>query len=357
MKLVSTTLAGPGASAVIGDALRSVVDWVDTCAVICTSDDADDARATLRAAREVAAGQLLIVVWPWQNDFAAARNYALDVAAEDAAGEADRWALTLDADERIVVAPGFDVRAFLGASKLGAFLCADIGGTYSKQRFIRVPCKTRWICRTHEAFPPHELGQAHLPEVTFGELDKTPAQLRAKFERDAAILREDIVRTPGDPRLHYYLGASLHGLDDKPGAVAAFRACAKLDGWPEESAWACYRAAEILCELGRYDEAVDACAGGLSRHAGIAELCWLAGVASYRAGRAEQAVYWARLAEVHGERGDQLALKRRLGFRTPVGLREGPSDILRFALRAVGDPAGADGAAAIHAQMTGSGQG
>jgi tetratricopeptide (TPR) repeat protein len=350
MRLASTTLAGAGAAPIIGDALRSIVDWVDACIVICTSDDLADIAAVVEAAHAVVGDKLVSASWPWQSDFAAARNYALDLGGE----EGPAWLVTLDCDERIVVAPGFDVRSFLDASTKGAYLCQDGARTYAKQRFIRVPCKTRWICRTHEAFPTHELGQEHLPRVTFDELEKTPAQLRAKFERDARILREDIDRDPKDPRYHYYLGASLHGLGDLPGAIDAFRSCARLRGWPEESAWACYRAAELLVQLGRHDEAVDACSAGLSRHAGIAELCWLAGVASYRAGRADQAAYWAKLAEVHGERGDGLALRSRLGFRAPVGLREGPPDILRFALRAIGDPAGADAAAAIHAQMTGS---
>jgi tetratricopeptide (TPR) repeat protein len=335
MRLVSTTLAGGGSAPIIGDALRSVVGRVDACAVICTGDDMREIEEVLWTARTIVGDKLIAARWPWRNDFAAARNYALDLASE----EGPAWVATLDCDERIVVAPGFDVRAFLAASTKGAYLCQDVGRTYAKQRFIRVPCRTRWICRTHEAFPPHELGQEHLPEVTFGELDKTPAQLRAKFERDARILREDIERDPRDPRLYYYLGCSLHGLDDKPGAIEAWRACAKLRGWAEESAWACYRAAELLCELGRYDEAIDACSAGLSRHAGIAELCWLAGVANFRAGRAEQAVYWAQLAKVHGLTGDGRALKNRLAFRQPFALSDGPSDVLRHALAALGEPA------------------
>lgn len=334
MRLISTTLAGAGSAPIIGDALRSVVEWVDACAVICTSDDVREIVSIVEAAHVVAGHKLITARWPWQNDFAAARNYALDLVAE----EREAFAVTLDTDERIAVAPGFDVRAFLASSSKGAYLCQDIGRTYAKQRFIRVPCRTRWICRTHEAFPPHELGQEHLPEVTFDELDKTPEQLRAKFERDAAILREDIERNPRDPRLRYYLGCSLHGLGDKEAAIEAFRACAMLRGWAEESAWACYRAAELLCELGRHDEAVDACAAGLSRHAGIAELCWLAGVASFRAGRPEQAVHWAQLAKVHGHGGDGRALRSRLAFRNPFALSEGPVDVLRHALRALGEP-------------------
>src|SRR5690606_33400642 len=105
---------------------------------------------------------------------------------------------------------------------------------------------------------------------------------------------------PDDPRWHYYLGESLKNLDRHEEAVVAYDRCAALRGWNEESAWACYRAAESLCVLGRFREAIDRCAAGLARHAGIAELAWLAGYSAYQMGDADQAVHWARLAVAGG---------------------------------------------------------
>ena len=58
-------------------------------------------------------------------------------------------------------------------------------------------------------------------------------------------------------------------------------------------------------------------------------------------GDAEQAIYWARLSVAGGNfEGSGLSVPR-IGFRNPVALYEGPYDILRFALRQVGDVLGA----------------
>jgi hypothetical protein len=100
--------------------------------------------------------------------------------------------------------------------------------------------------------------------------------------------------------------------------------------------------AECHCLLAEWSRAVDACAMGLARHAGIGELAWLAGWASFKAGAHQQAVWWSRSAIALGcYRGCGAAVKR-ISFRNPFALWEGPYDVLRFALAALGD---ADGAA------------
>jgi tetratricopeptide (TPR) repeat protein len=185
------------------------------------------------------------------------------------------------------------------------------------------------------------VGYATLAKARFLELRKTPEQYRRKFERDAAILEEHTRAHPKDPRWFYYLGDALHGLGRHEEAVAAFTACSALRGWDEEAAWARYRAAECLCALGRWDDAVDACALGLARHAGVAELAWLAGFASYRAGKNAQAVWWSRASIALGCFRGCGADVKRIGFRNPGALWEGPYDVLRYALKALGDEAGA----------------
>jgi hypothetical protein len=340
VRLVSTTLTGDSAG-IIGDALRSVVGWVDRCLVV----DTGVTDATLDVAREVAGDKLVVRRFAWVNDFSAARNFALD-AAHEAGGD---WSVTVDTDERIESA-GVDVPALLERTKAGCLMVTHADGTYAKERFFRLPAQARFRGPTHESFPAYDVGCETLPEVRFAELRKTPEQYRAKFERDAALLADHTRAHPDDPRWHYYLGDALQALDRHEDAVAAFDACTALRGWDEESAWAQYRAAECHCALGRWDAAVDACALGLARHAGIAELAWLAGFASYRAGRHAQAVCWSRSAIALGcFRGCGQDVKR-IGFRNPGALWEGPYDVLRFALAALGDEAGAREAEATHAQ-------
>ncbi|HEV8551161.1 MAG TPA: glycosyltransferase [Polyangiaceae bacterium] len=340
MRIASTTLTANSAS-IIADALRSVVDWVDHCIVIDTGATDE----TLAVAREVAGEKLVERRFEWTNDFSAARNFALDAAHELGAD----WAVTLDTDERIE-RRGEDLRATLGATKEGVLMLFNEERSYAKERCFRLPMRVRYRGPTHEAFASYEVGARTATRAVFHELAKSAEQARKKFERDVAILAPYVRENPSDPRWHYYLGESLKHLERPEEAIAAYDACAELRGWNEESAWACYRPAECFCQLKRYRDAVERCARGLSRHAGLGELAWLAAFASFRAGDAAQAVYWAELSIVHGLFRGSGARVQRLGFRYPPALYEGPFDVLRYALRALGDEAGAKAAGELYEQ-------
>jgi tetratricopeptide (TPR) repeat protein len=340
VKIASTTLTGNSA-AIIGDALRSVVDWVDICLVIDTGVTDD----TLEVAKNIAGSKYVERRLRWTNDFAAARNFALDMAHEVGAD----WAVTLDTDERIDP-NGEDLRAAMAAASEGVLMLAAWDGSYSKERCFRLPARARFQGPTHECCPAYEVGVRTLESAVFRELPKSSEALLRKFERDVTILTDHLRSHPQDPRWHFYLGESLKNLGRNAEAVRAYDACAQLNGWDEESAWACFRAAECLCSLNRYTEAIERCGVGLARHAGVAELAWLASFAAYRLGRHAQAVYWARLAVVHGHFRGDAAKVPRIGFKQPSALYEGPYDVLRFALRALGDTAGADEAEALFHQ-------
>ena len=335
--IVATTLSG-NAAADIGDALRSVVDWVDWCLLI----DTGISDGTIRVAREIAGPKLVVRAFPWTNDFGAARDFALAAAHELGAD----WAVTLDTDERLDL-QGLDIHDALREAAAETLHVQHEAGTYGKERFFRLPARGSWHGPTHEAYSGGG-PTATLPQLVFDELGKDADQYRKKAERDIAILIPHIAAHPHDPRWHYYLGDSLAGLERHEEAVAAFRACADLRGWDEESAWALYRVAESLLALGRPVEAIEACAAGMSRHAGIGELPWLAAYAAWQADRPEQAVYWARLSIMLGLYMGSGAGVPRIGFRHPPALWEGPFDVLRFALRRTGDEAGADEAERLY---------
>jgi tetratricopeptide (TPR) repeat protein len=230
------------------------------------------------------------------------------------------------------------------------FYVAHEGRTYVKERFFRLPMSERWYGPTHECFSAYKVGSAILAGVTFSELPKTPGELRRKFERDVEVLERHTREHPKEPRWHYYLGESHGNLGQLALAIAAYDRCAALRGWDEESAWACFRAAECLCKLDRFEEALDRCVAGLARHAGIAELAWLAGYACYRLNRDAQAVYWARLAITHGLfQGDGSSIPR-IGFRHPSALWEEPYDVIRWAERRRGNSSAAQEAERLWAE-------
>jgi tetratricopeptide (TPR) repeat protein len=349
--IVSTTLTGSNAD-IIGDALASVVAQVDRCIVIDTG--AKD--ATLEVAQQVAGDKLLVREFPWRNDFAAARNFALE-AAEAAGAE---WAVTVDTDERLLFDPGFDLCQALAATGARVLLVSDEFRSYAKERIIRLPATVRWTGPTHEALGGQRTGESEqIGGVRFSELPKDEAVLRRKFERDIAILRKYTRQHPREPRWYYYLGASHHDLGQFAAAIDAYKACAALGGWPEEGAWACYRAAECCCALQRWKEAIEFCARGLAIRPATAELAWLAGYAACQAKRYEDAIAWSNMALVNGLYDGAGAAFPRIGFRHRPALFEGPYDVLRSALTALGNQAAADEAtneyeAAKRQRVTGS---
>ncbi|HEU4582211.1 MAG TPA: glycosyltransferase [Polyangiaceae bacterium] len=340
MKIASTTLTGNSAD-VIADALRSVVDWVDYCLII----DTGVTDRTLEIAREVVGDKYVSRRFAWVQDFAAARNFALDAAAELGAD----WAITLDTDERIQ-RRGVDLRAVMANATAGVLMMSSADGSYAKERCFRLPARERFSGPTHESFPGYAVGAITVEHACFEELAKSPEALRRKFERDLEILKRHVRAHPSDPRWQFYLGETLKNLNRPAEAVLAYDACAALRGWNEESAWACYRAAECLSTLGRFRDAIDRCATGLARHAGIAELAWLAGFCAYRLDDFAQAVYWSRIAAAQGLYQGTGAAVPRIGFRNLEALYEGPFDVLRFALLKLGDVPGASAAEAEYAR-------
>ncbi len=337
--IASWTLAGPGTAPIIGDALRSVVPLVDASLVVFTPPEpgrlqvsASEATPILQSVHKaITPDRMRFAYWPWRDDYGAARNAALDLAAETGAA----WGLMLDTDERAICPDPAALRAYLSAlpQSVCVVLAHHEDGSHTRERFFRLPSRYRFAGRTHEMYPAREDEQAIVPPeiVRWSELPKTPEQLHAKFLRDVDMLRADILDNPNNGAAHYYLGASLQALGRHEEAIDAFREHRRIDtrgapAWHEGTAFSCYRAAECYIALSKPDRAIDCAVAGLALDAGIAELYWIAAIASLQEGRVEQARCWAESARVHGMGSE--AERRRRGFRVPRGLRDGPAEVL-----------------------------
>lgn len=337
MTIVSTTLTGSNAG-IIGDALASVVAQVDRCLVIDTGATDD----SLAVARAVAGDKLEVRTFRWQNDFAAARNFALEAAT----GLGGTWAVTVDTDERLRFDAGVQLPRLLATTRAQVCMVLDDLGSYSKERIVRLPASVRWSGPTHECLEGRtQADTVTLPGVRFHELPKDPAAARRKFERDLAILRRHTRQHPKQARWFYYLGSTHQQLGEHAAAIDAFRTCAELRGWDEEGAWACYGAAESCCSLRRWDDALQFCAAGLAIRPATAELAWLAGFAAYKGLRFGDAVAWSNMAIANGLYRGQGAQFERISFRHPPALYEGPYDVLRWAYQALGNQEAAAAAA------------
>ena len=266
------------------------------------------------------------------TDFSAARNAALQEAADL---DYD-WALMLDTDERIHdherIMKTWDRLEDTTHDMLHVWAHDH---SYAKPRFFRLPARGHYTGGTHECWvsdPGSTTGT--LEGITFSELPKTEAQYRAKAERDREILEKYTQDHPDDPRWWYYLGDTYSGLGDDAKALDAFARCYFRNGWDEESAWACYRQAEILCKENDYQMALAWCCNGMRRHPGMAELPWLAGYCCFKMGRFQHAIWWEEMAIALN---DAEAHTHRINFRHEPALHEGPFDVVRYAYEQLGD--------------------
>ncbi len=318
----------------VAEAARSVVAWVD-CLLFIDTGSAD---RSLEIVREIAGPKLVVRHLGWKNDFAWARNKALEFASELAA----TWAITIDTDERLDFGPFESRDALLAAldslTDAQAWMVDAQSGSYGKERCIRLPTQLCWQGRTHEALCGARVGgRPRLVDVRFSEIGKSPEEFHYKLSRDLKILREELMENPNAGRTWYYLGQTLYGLKQIEGAIAAFDRCAALRGWDELAAWAGFRAAKCLADSQRYEEAIERCAIGLAIDPRYPELAWMSAWCCLQLGELKRAVAWSQMSVAIGATANRDAVRERIGFRDLVGWYEGPLEVLCVAYERLGE--------------------
>ncbi|MCW3479091.1 glycosyltransferase [Neisseriaceae bacterium JH1-16] len=176
--------------------LDSVRPWVDHMLVLDTGSSDDTVAIAEQAGAEVRH-------FAWCDDFAAARNAALD-----AAGDYD-WVLVLDADETLVEG-GEGLRRFiadrapcLGQVAMHSTFRQDSGEVHtSVSRISRLlPRGARYQGRIHEQVA------ADLPFCDSGLVVSHAGYLDTdKSERNIPLLEAELAATPQDAALLYLLG-------------------------------------------------------------------------------------------------------------------------------------------------------
>ncbi len=207
----------------IGRLLRSVAPWVDTMLVLDTGSQDD----TVTIAQACGA---TVRHFAWCDDFAAARNAALDQADAD-------WHLVLDADEWLI--DGGPALAALRAQR------ADFVGVLRHDNedaaagvvhnwLSRVlPGTVRYRGRVHEQ-PQHALPLRRLPLVV-GHDGYAASRMTAKRGRNRPLLLAELAAAPDDAYYWYELALD-HAVYDEHGAAAD--AFARADALcPSRAAW------------------------------------------------------------------------------------------------------------------------
>ena len=163
--------------------------------------DTGSVDATVEIARSCGA---LVYQEPWRDDFAWARNRALELADAD-------WNLFLDADEWIESGGESLAQAVLApVPRLGVVLVKSdfTQGGHAQQAASwltrLMPRGTRYQGRVHEQVVSN-LARQRLPLVV-GHSGYEPQAMQAKRGRNRALLLQELEAQPGNPYVLYQLG-------------------------------------------------------------------------------------------------------------------------------------------------------
>jgi len=194
---VALVLIARNEAARIVRALASAANCVDELFVL----DTGSTDATVALARSAGAR---VARFDWCDDFAAARNAALELADAD-------WNVVVDADEWIAEA-GVELLAlrhaapeFVGALRVDSQFDTPGGPSTAPSWLPRVlPRGVRYEGRVHE-HPRHQLPVRRLATVLAHDGYRADA-LKSKAGRNAGLLARALAQAPGDAYLHYQMG-------------------------------------------------------------------------------------------------------------------------------------------------------
>ncbi|STD11906.1 SPBc2 prophage-derived glycosyltransferase SunS [Dermatophilus congolensis] len=180
--------------------INSIKPFVDE--VLVADTGSEDNTAELAQA----AGARVIHV-PWTNNFAAARNTALDAAAAD-------WHVIIDADETIA-AGGRELRDLhdlspefvLTVNVISSFRLGEATTTESEPQSRILPGSVRYCGLVH-ATPEHDFPLRQV-QITIEHDGYEPEQLAEKLPRRERLLHAAVNAEPNNAYLRYQLGRNL----------------------------------------------------------------------------------------------------------------------------------------------------
>lgn len=211
-------------------------------AVICDTGSTDQTVEVTRAALQQQSIAHTLHQHQWRNF---GHNRTLAVRA--ARGICD-YLFTLDADSELVYQPPAAIKPQLATGLDEYSLTLEHGAVeYRRPVIFRDDPRIDWHCVgvVHEYFTAgaHDATRGHIDDIRIRTVGQAGGVRSGRYERDLALLRDEVARNPDDTRAQFYLAQTLRDLGRRGESAAEYRKRAAMGGWVEEVYYSLYQAA------------------------------------------------------------------------------------------------------------------
>lgn len=274
---ISLTMIVRNESGQLADCLESIRNEVDEIIIVDTGSTDETVSIAERYTPNVYS-------FPWNNDFSAARNFAI----KQASGE---WILALDADEEVLCQDPYSFHTLINREKdKEAFLLPLLNpisdsteeyNTFNVLRLFRNNGTYQYIGRIHEQVSisdHHKIGLA--VGLTIKHLLLPPKTRHQKRNRNLHLLNKALQEDPDNSFLHYYLGVEWLMLD-KPVYALPFLQKAYSTLSDDNLLFRAPALKYLLISLralGRLDEAISLCLEASLRYPTFTDIFYLGGL-------------------------------------------------------------------------------
>src|SRR5271154_156347 len=248
-KLLGLVMIVKNEAARIASVLRAYAPFIDVFTILdtgSTDGTQDIVRAFLATPSNVNSILSNLYEEPFV-DFSTSRNRVLELH-----GERTTFVMMSNLDDLV---GGEQLVRFLeehrDASE-NAYRIRISPGHYYQTRVLRSGTGWRYRGRTHEVVVGEGLGQI-IPNVRIlrDRDHRTALEWRERWQRDVALLRQDIADDPQNARAVFYLAQTFECLENWPNALALYTRRAEMVGYIDETYEAKFRRGRVLAELGR----------------------------------------------------------------------------------------------------------
>ncbi len=275
--------------AVLARMLESAAPFADEILIADTGSTDQTRRIAARYATR-------LFDFPWQDDFAAARNFICSKASMD------YW-MWLDADDVVPPASAQEILRLketldpsIDLVMMKYVTARDENGrpafSYDRERLVRNGRGYRWAGRVHEAVTPKN-SVLRLP-IVIEHRKERPGDPNRNLRIYEAMIREGEAL---NPRHQYYYGRELaaHGRFEEAARVLK-HFLTEPDGWIENRIDACLQLSFCLKQSGQRDAALAALFSSFRYGTPRAPVCCAAGLLFLEAGKPREAAFWYRQA-------------------------------------------------------------